>query len=75
MPETIGKDTIYHCCCICGCFVQERPDGGYNKIKTWVQGGIVLKTICENCLEKWIIGEINGSQIHGRRNLSTVLRF
>jgi hypothetical protein len=75
MTEIIGKDTVYHSCCICGCFVEERREGGYNKIKTWVKGGIVLKTICNDCLEKWVVGEIKGSQLTGFRNTSSALRF
>ncbi|WP_100183017.1 hypothetical protein [Candidatus Nitrosotenuis aquarius] len=75
MTEILGKDTIYHSCCNCGCFVQERPEGGYNKIKTWVQGGIILKTICNACLEKWIIGEIKGYYLQGLKNPSRNLRF
>lgn len=75
MTEMLGKDTVYHSCCMCGCFVQERDEGGYNKIKTWVKGGIVLKTICNICLEKWIVGEIKSSQLIGLRNTSSTLRF
>jgi hypothetical protein len=75
MTETLGKDTIYHSCCGCGSFVQEREEGGYNKIKTWVKGGIVLKTICNTCLEKWIIGEIKTQNMQTPAYLSIPLRF
>jgi hypothetical protein len=75
MPENLGKDILYHSCCSCGGFVEERPEGGYHKIKTWVEGGIVLKTICSACLEKWIVGEIKLQTTSMKKKFPPRLRF
>jgi len=75
MTENLGKDIVYHSCCCCGGFVEEKPEGGYHKIKTWVEGGIVLKTICNSCLEKWIIGEIKLHTSSVKKKFPSRLRF